>query len=187
MINDDGTDEEVQSYVGPTAESWFYRGKRGHLEHLEVGPWESSSDWLAALVSNEVRYLRTFPSELEDELEHELTRPGEEKSEISEIDLDYAIDGAEDRLRRLISLCNLGSGELGPDEDLVQVSRTFALMHANLLPHNIMIDMRTGKIKGIVGWTDASITPIWRIASIPYWLEVSCFLFLCLSSHQVTS
>ncbi|KAG8887851.1 hypothetical protein FRC00_000268 [Tulasnella sp. 408] len=31
--------------------------------------------------------------------------------------------------------------------------------------------MRTGHIKGITGWEDASVTPIWRIASVPYWLE----------------
>ncbi|KAG8906140.1 hypothetical protein FRB99_007530 [Tulasnella sp. 403] len=156
---------EVETYVGPTAESWFYRGRRSALEHLDVGPWESSSDWLAGLISNEIRYLRTFPTELDKELQDELG------GDPLDLNVDWALNDAEDRLRRLISLCNLGSGELGPDEDLVRVSRTFGLFHAHLLPHNILIDTRTGKIKGITGWEDATITPIWRIASVPYWLE----------------
>lgn len=158
---------DIDCYVGSTCEPWFYRGNRRSLENLDVGPWESSSDWLAALVANEVRYLRMFPRELEKELKRELGS----SSDALDFTVDWALDGAEDRLRRLISLCNLGSGELGPDEDLVRLSRTFGLFHAHLMPHNIFIDPRTGRIKGVTGWEDATTTPIWRIASVPYWLE----------------
>ncbi|KAG9017665.1 hypothetical protein FRB90_000310 [Tulasnella sp. 427] len=157
---------DIETYVGPTSETWFYRGARRSLQHLDVGPWESSSDWLAGLISNEVRYLRSHPKELEKELEEELG-----DGDPLDLDVDWALDGAEERLRHIIQLCDLGSGELGPDESLMQLSRTFGLFHAHLLPNNILIDMRTGHITGITGWEDASITPIWRMASVPYWLE----------------
>ncbi|KAG8953657.1 hypothetical protein FRC04_001861 [Tulasnella sp. 424] len=157
---------DIETYVGPTAETWFYRGSRRSLQHLDVGPWESSSDWLAGLISNEVRYFRSHPAELEKELEEELG-----DGDPLDLDVEWALDDAQERLRKIISLCDLGSGELGPDEALMRLSRTFGLFHAHLLPNNILVDMRTGHIKGITGWEDASVTPIWRIASVPYWLE----------------
>ncbi|KAG8929648.1 hypothetical protein FRC02_005279 [Tulasnella sp. 418] len=154
-------EEDLTWVIGPSAETCVYRAGRSKLPYLDAGPWESSTDWMSGVINNEIRYLRTLPTQLKEEL----------VADYGSEDVAWYLTDSEDRLRKLMSLSEVGSGELGPGQDCITVSKTFGLMHANLLPEHILIDMQTGQIQGITGWTDSIITPIWRMASVPYWLE----------------
>lgn len=139
--------DQAEFSVGRMFDSLFFVGSRPRLS-ANRGPYQSSLEWLSALVRVQLEWIKNGPME-EDE---------EDKDDF---------EGDVPKIERLCKgfldvLPTLCGNEENP--------ASFCLHHSDLNSANILVHPETFEIMGIVDWELINVVPEWRAFEHPHFL-----------------
>ncbi|KAF8067847.1 hypothetical protein FPV67DRAFT_1780866 [Lyophyllum atratum] len=156
--------------VGPIISTPFYRALDGVVRipgHIQArvidpnrGPFSNVSGYLSSFLNAELDFLS----------EHRLfalSELGDGSSAMGE----HRLEQGERVIKKAIELCSIYPGDIPILDNVRTPEKLFSLRLDDFRLSNIMIDVNTGRVTGLLDFEGATTAPLWECAIIPRWLQ----------------
>lgn len=132
--------------VGPIVSVWRHQRQYQGTAYSDRGPYKSTTEFLRSETSFAQCSLECFGK----------------TSSVAAGDISIAIDACQ-QLGQLLDSCPFSNRRADDGK--------FVLEHPDLRGDNILVDLKTCKVTGIIDWESASIIPQWQTSVFPRFLQ----------------
>ncbi|KAL4782572.1 kinase-like domain-containing protein [Aspergillus varians] len=149
LTNEPGNDPEF--VIGRIVHPWFFRDKRVYL-NADRGPFKSSCDLMLAKTNMQI-----------ERIKHLSPNPGDDY--YNETD-EYLAKHEKD----VLEACN-GLRDLVPGIFPQHTEEHRVLYHHDLSDTNIILNLETLELNGVIDWESVGICPGWQATKVPKFLK----------------